>query len=217
MSLDDMPSKSENNSSGVQIPFDIFHSNLESQPIAQLIEVDRLPTKEEIMNISRNPFEVIFIVTEDSSIYAAKGEESDTKFEELRGQLSGKKITLTGHTHPFKEGNREKSMFFSSLPSAGDLTSKGSGAETNYIFNTFGRVTFRSIENRAPKDKDEFGAKSMSQTIINNAMLLASKEARKQGIKDIPQVINFIGNYVGELFGAGFHFEDWKEIGDPFS
>src|SRR5258708_15803672 len=107
----------ENKENGSKTLFDMFHSGLKDQTVGQLIEVDRLPSKEEILDITKNPFETIFIITEDNSIYAAKGDESDAKFNELKPQLDNKKIALIAHTHPFKDNmNKNKSLFFSRSP-----------------------------------------------------------------------------------------------------
>ncbi|HEX6977094.1 MAG TPA: hypothetical protein VF185_01880 [Patescibacteria group bacterium] len=195
--------------------FEVFHSKLKDQLVNQLVEIDRLPTKEEIIKIASNPFEVIFIVTEDNKKYSTKWEEG-YEFERFKEQVG--KVILIAHTHiPANEGSEEKSKFFSSLPSTSDLTSKSSGAEINYIFNTFGRIAFWPAENRGPKTEGEFGDKSMSQQVIGNAMRVGAKEARQQGIKDIPKIINYIGDYIGKIFGTQFQFTDWKDVRDPFS
>jgi hypothetical protein len=128
------------------------------------------------------------------------------------------KIEIIGHTHAFRdEGSEEKSMFYSSLPSAADLTSRGAGADHEYIFNTFGRIAFSAMDNLGPQPEDGMGANSISQSIVNSAMRVAAKEARQQGIKEVPKIINYLGEYMERMFGVGFKYESWDEVGDPFS
>ncbi len=146
----------ENKENGSKTLFDMFHSGLKDQTVGQLIEVDRLPSKEEILDITKNPFETIFIITEDNSIYAAKGDESDAKFNELKPQLD--------------------------------------------------RITFWPIKNL-----------ELTRSIIDNAMRAAAKEARSKGLKDIEEIINFIGEYMGNLLGTKFIYENWEKVKDPFS
>lgn len=200
------------------VPFDSFCLNVEDQAVGKLVQVDRLPTKEELLGLTGKPFETIFVATDDGLFYAAMGEEDDTRFELLQKQLSGKKISKIGHTHDFKDlGSEEKSLFFLSLPSVADLTSKASGAEEQYIFNSFGRVTFWPVKNLGPVAQNEFEEASYTQQMIGNAMRVAAKEARKKGLKDIVEIINFIGDYTGRMFGARFKFERWEDVDDPFS
>jgi hypothetical protein len=159
---------------------------------------------------------LLFILKTDRSMF--QGEKrviQDLRMLDCKLEV---KIEIIGHTHAFRdEGSEEKSMFYSSLPSAADLTSRGAGADHEYIFNTFGRIAFSAMDNLGPQPEDGMGANSISQSIVNSAMRVAAKEARQQGIKEVPKIINYLGEYMERMFGVGFKYESWDEVGDPFS